>query len=108
MKEINNCVCINPGRLVKGVSTGSYAKIVFGEPKVELKPITTTTLSASMTATSSTASELAEMYGSIPVASETQIKPPPPTPTSSTTTTQTQTTQNMNNSNKVNVTFHKI
>jgi hypothetical protein len=59
-----------------------------------------------MTATSSTASELAEMYGSAPV-SETQIKPPP-TPTSSTTTTQTQTTQNLNNSNKVNVTFHKI
>ena len=59
-----------------------------------------------MTATSSTASELAEMYGSIPVASETQIKPPP-TPTSS-TTTQTQTTQNINNNNKVNVTFHKI
>ena len=58
-----------------------------------------------MTATSSTASELAEIYGSIPVASETQIKQPS-TPTSS--TTQTQTTQNINNSNKVNVTFHKI
>ena len=109
LKEVNNCVCINPGRLVKGVSTGSYAKIIFGELKNEPKPSTILNTSIAMTNTSSTATELAEMYGSIP----------PPTNTSTTTasidtlvksTPSVQPTQSVTsiNSNKVNVTFHKI
>lgn len=28
VKDVNNCVCLNPGKLVKGVSTGSYAQII--------------------------------------------------------------------------------
>ncbi len=33
-KEVNNCVCLNPGKLVKGTSNGTYAKII-----VSAKPI---------------------------------------------------------------------
>ncbi len=28
VKDVNNCVCLNPGKLVKGVSTGAYAQIL--------------------------------------------------------------------------------
>lgn len=36
-KEVNNCVCFNPGKLVKGISNGGYAKVV-----VSNKPIVDT------------------------------------------------------------------
>ena len=27
-KEVNNCVCVNPGKMVRGSSTGTYAQVV--------------------------------------------------------------------------------
>ncbi|CAF0800297.1 unnamed protein product [Brachionus calyciflorus] len=32
-KEVNNCTCINPGRLVRGTSTGTYAQITISQKK---------------------------------------------------------------------------
>ena len=29
LKEVNNCACVNPGRLTKGTSTGGFAHLVF-------------------------------------------------------------------------------
>lgn len=28
-KEVNNCVCVNPGRLVRGSATGGFAQLIF-------------------------------------------------------------------------------
>ena len=30
-KTVNECVCLNPGRLVKGTSTGAYAQITIAQ-----------------------------------------------------------------------------
>jgi hypothetical protein len=30
-KIVNECVCLNPGRLVKGTSTGAYAQITIAQ-----------------------------------------------------------------------------
>ncbi|RNA22668.1 DNA polymerase alpha subunit B [Brachionus plicatilis] len=34
-KEVNNCVCINPGRFVRGTATGSYAQITIQMNKIQ-------------------------------------------------------------------------
>lgn len=94
-------MCVNPGRLVKGVSTGSYAKIVFGEQQQQQsKPPPPPPPSEKVAISSAAVSELAEMYASVEPA--VAAKPPPPT------IAQTQTQNVASSKMKWNVTFHKI
>ena len=88
------------------MSTGSYAKIVFGGQVASTSTSTSNSNSASVCVTSAAekpstgvVSELAELYG-VSVA-DTQAKPLPQA-------TLTQTTSSNNTANNVTVTFHKI
>ena len=38
IKDISGCCCVNPGRLAKGQTGGTYAKLVI-QPSGENKPI---------------------------------------------------------------------
>lgn len=40
-KEVNNCNCINPGRLVKGTSTGTYAQLIISASPITAVPAAT-------------------------------------------------------------------
>lgn len=38
-KEVNNCTCFNPGKLVKGTSNGTYAKIIVSDKPIVVEAI---------------------------------------------------------------------
>ena len=107
IKEVNNCVCLNPGRLVKGTSTGTYAKIIIGKPGTTIKPlqqsslINATTLAVASSANTSITSELAEMYSDTTATQKTQTQSSTNTPAAASTSTPTATSN-------ILVTFHKI
>ena len=42
-KNVNNCVCLNPGRLVRGTSIGSYVQVTVKPSKNKLDETTSDT-----------------------------------------------------------------
>ena len=65
-KEVNNCNCINPGRLVKGTSTGTYAQLIISASPITAvvastaPPLATQTQTPTATATPTAPSSKAD------------------------------------------------
>lgn len=93
-KEVHGCVCMNPGKVVKGTNNGTYAKVVISK-----KPIVVVDTNKSVVAAPNTSilAELGEAYA------VTQ-KPMDTTQTESTDATKVESSKE----NYIGVTFHKI
>jgi len=94
-KEVNNCVCLNPGKLVKGSSNGTYAKIVVSNKPIVVEANKTIIASSNLALSKS----ILEEYQSLAVTQEANAtKAEVPT---------TQLNQN-EHPNFIGVSFHKI
>lgn len=93
-KDVHGCVCMNPGKVVKGTNNGTYAKVVISKKPIVVVDTNKSVVSAPNT---SILAELGEAYA------VTQ-KPMDTTQTTSTDTTKVEDSKE----NYIGVTFHKI
>jgi DNA polymerase alpha subunit B len=116
-KEVNSCHCVNPGRLVKGTSTGTYAQIVISSgPKPVAAVAMDTTPATPVSTNPATQTKLSdelsfiEQYAMAAAAVTKPVVAMDTTTQASTqsTTQQTQQTQPASNGLNITVTFHKI
>ena len=93
-KDVNNCICLNPGKVVKGTSNGTYAKIVISK-----KPIVVADMAANKSVGAPNMSILEELGQAYTVSQkpvETKAEP-----------VHTNTDENSQD-NYIGVTFHRI